>query len=150
MSAVIMLFILTLILFVQRGGWAVQSHRVDIRVSPTAERLICQQIHGNAVFVALPWWGQTNIVELQRWRFLLTHLHTIPTHRRGWTHTATVTADVYRPWWLNWVQLRCPAVLHVPAANRNDGTYCRGDSDHLVILLQTTQSSACTRCVLLR
>lgn len=44
MSAVIMLFILTVILFVQRGGGAVQSHQVDIRGSPTAERLICQQI----------------------------------------------------------------------------------------------------------
>lgn len=95
MSAVIMLFILTLILFVQRGGRAVQTHRVDIRVSPTAERLICQQIHGFAVFVALPWRGQTNIVELQRWQFL-TYTFNMPyIHTQAGPNTyGSVTADV--------------------------------------------------------
>lgn len=55
MSAVIMLFILILIVFVQSGGGATQPLCVDIRGTPTAERLICQQIHGRAFFVALPW-----------------------------------------------------------------------------------------------
>lgn len=90
MSAVIMLFILTLILFVQRGGWALQSHWVDIRVSPTAVRFICQQIHGNAVIVALPWWGQTNIVELQRWRFLPNTVKSPYIYRDGGPRTHTV------------------------------------------------------------
>lgn len=112
MSAVIMLFILTLILFVQRGGWAAQSHRVDIRVSPTAERLIRQQIHGNAVFVALRWWGQTNIVELQRWQFLSYALNAPYIHTGGPRAQAlTVTADVYR---LRWFTLSAAEVLCCP------------------------------------
>lgn len=113
MSAVIMLFILTLILFVQRGGWALQSHWVDIRVSPTAVRFICQQIHGNAVIVALPWWGQTNIVELQRWRFLPNTPNSPYIHREeGLGHiqysTVEVSAAVYSCG--GYTELRCCAL----------------------------------------
>lgn len=94
MSAVIMLFILTLIVFVQRGGWTTQPRQVDTRASLTAEGVICQQIRASGVFVALPWRGQANIVELQRWCFL-THLILQPySSRQGWCMRAgPVTAS---------------------------------------------------------
>lgn len=51
-----------------------QTLRVDIRGSPNAERLICQQIHGCAVFVACP--GEDKLIQLncRDGNFLLTHL----------------------------------------------------------------------------
>lgn len=129
MSAAITLFILTVLLFVQSGG---RTHRdwgsIDTRTfSHCCEVYLWHGPSSSRPCPALPWRGQTNIEELQRWccpsrstQFpVQTHTHT-QTQASGGPEHITVTLGESVPRRLHRVQLRCTAHFHIPVANRDD------------------------------